>query len=122
MNTSKKLRVLNIEDSDDDSLLLRHHLGRSGYEVTWKRVDTPEAFGAALSSAVWDLIVSDYVMPKFSALAAISELKKRRLDIPFIVVSGAIGEETAVAAMRAGACDYLMKDNLTRLVPAIERE
>ncbi len=122
MNAAKKLRVLNIEDSDDDSLLLRHHLTRSGYHVTWKRVETPEAFATALDTALWDVVISDYVMPKFSALAALAELKERESDIPFIVVSGAIGEETAVAAMRAGACDYLMKDNLARLVPAIERE
>lgn len=118
----KKLRLLNIEDSEDDSLLLRHHLTRAGYELTWERIDTVEALSSALDRKTWDVVISDYVMPKFSALAALDEFKKRLIDIPFIVVSGAIGEETAVAAMRAGACDYLMKDNLVRLVPAIERE
>lgn len=124
MNASpkKKLRLLNIEDSEDDSLLLRHHLTRAGYELEWQRIDTPEALNRALSETTWDFVISDYVMPKFSALAALAEFRKRSIDIPFIVVSGAIGEETAVAAMRAGACDYLMKDNLARLVPAIERE
>lgn len=118
----KKLRLLNIEDSDNDSLLLRRHLTRAGYDLEFHRVDTERALQSALNDRNWDIIVSDYVMPTFSALGAIKELKKRDLDIPFIILSGAIGEETAVAAMRAGACDYLMKDNLTRLVPAIERE
>lgn len=122
MRNARYLRVLNIEDCDDDSLLLKHHLTRAGYRVVWKRVDTFEAFSDSLTTASWDLIISDYVMPRFSALAAISELNRLKLDIPLIVISGAIGEETAVAAMRAGACDYLMKDNLARLVPAIERE
>lgn len=118
----KQLRLLNIEDSEDDSLLLRRHLTRSGYELTFERVDTPEAMENALDRTTWDIAISDYVMPKFSALAALELLRDRDLDLPIIILSGAIGEETAVAAMRAGAHDYLMKDNLTRLVPAIERE
>jgi signal transduction histidine kinase len=124
MNTAgtKELRLLNIEDSEDDSLLLRHHLTRAGYQLTFERVDTSEGLATALNDRTWDLVISDYVMPNFSALAALKELKKREIEIPFIVISGAIGEETAVAAMRAGACDYIMKDNLTRLAPAIERE
>lgn len=122
MNTPEKLRLLNIEDSEDDSLLLRHHLTRAGYQLTFRRVDTPEQLDAALNENTWDIAISDYVMPRFSALAALKQLKQRGIDLPFIVVSGAVGEETAVVAMRAGACDYMMKDNLTRLVPAIERE
>lgn len=118
----KQLRLLNIEDSEDDSLLLRRHLTRAGYELIFERVDTPESMTSALDRNVWDIAISDYVMPKFSALAALELLRERDLDLPIIILSGAIGEETAVAAMRAGAHDYLMKDNLTRLVPAIERE
>jgi signal transduction histidine kinase len=118
----KQLRLLNIEDSEDDSLLLRRHLTRAGYELIFERVDTPEAMKTALDRATWDIAISDYVMPQFSALAALELLRERELDLPILILSGAIGEETAVAAMRAGAHDYLMKDNLTRLVPAIERE
>lgn len=118
----RQLRLLNIEDSENDSLLLRRHLTRAGYELIFERVDTLEAMTAALDRRTWDIAISDYVMPQFSALAALDLLKTRGLDLPFIILSGAIGEETAVAAMRAGAHDYLMKDNLTRLVPAIERE
>lgn len=118
----RQLRLLNIEDSEDDSLLLRRHLTRAGYELIFERVDTLEFMQAALDRRTWDIAISDYVMPKFSALAALELLKARGLDLPFIILSGAIGEETAVSAMRAGAHDYLMKDNLTRLVPAIERE
>lgn len=119
---SNKLRLLNIEDSEDDALLLRRHLLQAGYQLLLERVETEQAMTAALDCGSWDLVISDYVMPHFSALAALALIKKRGLDIPFIVLSGAIGEETAVAAMRAGAHDYLMKDNLTRLVPAIQRE
>ncbi|HET8668845.1 MAG TPA: ATP-binding protein [Terriglobales bacterium] len=118
----RQLRLLNIEDSEDDSLLLRRHLTRAGYELIFERVDTIESMKAALERHSWDIALSDYVMPKFSALAALDLLKAMGVDLPFIILSGAIGEETAVAAMRAGAHDYLMKDNLTRLVPAIERE
>ncbi len=77
---------------------------------------------AALESHTWDAVISDYVMPLFSAFTALNMLRERDLDLPFIIVSGAIGEETAVAAMKSGAHDYIMKDNLKRLVPAIERE
>lgn len=119
---SRQLRLLNIEDSEDDSLLLRRHLTRAGYELIFERVDSLDSMQAALDRRAWDIAISDYVMPQFSALSALELLKARGLDLPFIILSGAIGEETAVAAMRAGAHDYLMKDNLTRLVPAIERE
>lgn len=118
----RSLRLLHIEDSEDDSLLLRRHLTRAGYDLQWECVDTLPALEQALERQRWDVIISDYVMPQFSAPAALNALKKRNLDIPFIILSGAIGERTAVAAMRAGAHDYLMKDNLARLVPAIERE
>ncbi|MFQ5956966.1 MAG: HD domain-containing phosphohydrolase [Candidatus Brocadiales bacterium] len=118
----KPLRVLIVEDSEDDAELVRHELRRSGYDPTFERIDTPKAMNAALDRQTWDIILSDYVMPHFSGLAALELLQKKGLDLPFIVVSGKIGEETAVAAMRAGAHDYIMKGNLARLVPAIERE
>ncbi|MBI4498683.1 MAG: GAF domain-containing protein [Chloroflexi bacterium] len=118
----KPLRVLNVEDSEDDALLLRRHLARAGYDLTIERVDTANALTAALDRQEWDIVIADYVMPHFSAPAALALVQERGIDLPFIILSGAIGEETAVAAMRAGAHDFLVKQNLTRLVPAIERE
>lgn len=120
--TMRTLRLLHIEDSEDDSLLLRRHLARAGYDLQCERVETLSALEQSLQRQAWDVIISDYVMPHFSAPAALEVLKQRGLDLPFIIVSGAIGEQTAVSAMRAGAHDYLMKDSLARLVPAIERE
>jgi len=93
-----------------------------GFDLHYERVDTPVAFKDALERESWDLIISDYVMPHFSEPAAIEILKKSGKDIPFIVISGEIGEETAVNAMKAGAQDYVMKDRLNRLVPSINRE
>ncbi len=120
---SKLLRVLIVEDSDDDAVLLVRELRRGGYDVAFERVDTPTAMNAALDSGQWDIIIADYSMPHFSAPAALTLLQKERgLDLPFIIVSGAIGEETAVSAMKAGAHDYLMKSNLARLVSTVERE
>lgn len=119
---NKPLRVLIVDDSEDDALLLVRKLKRDGFNPTFERVDTPEAMEDALSKNTWDIILSDYNMPRFDAFAALAILKKSGIDIPFIIVSGAIGEETAVAAMKAGAHDYIMKDNLARLVAAIERE
>jgi PAS domain S-box-containing protein len=120
MNTP--LRALIIEDSEVDWQLLRNHLTRGGYEVTSERVETPEAMNTVLDRGGWDIIISDHRMPQFSSLAALKLCKERGCDLPFIVVSGSIGEELAVTAMRAGAHDYIMKDNLTRLVPAVARE
>lgn len=114
------LRVLIVEDSEDDAALLVRELRRGGYDVEFERVDTAPAMRASLSRS-WDLIVSDYTLPHFNGLAALDLWKNAGLDIPFLIVSGSIGEETAVAAMKAGANDYLMKDNLSRLVPAIRR-
>ncbi len=116
------LRVLIVEDSEDDKELVLRELRRGGYDPVFERVDTAEAMGMALNQQTWDIIISDYSMPNFNARAALEVLKAKALDIPFIIVSGTIGEETAVAAMKAGANDYLMKGNLARLVPAIERE
>jgi PAS domain S-box-containing protein len=116
------LRVLVVEDVEDDVLLLTRELRRGGYEPWVQRVDTPEAMATALERNTWDLVIADYALPKFSGPAALAMLKTRGIDVPFIIVSGAIGEDTAVAAMKAGAHDYLMKGNLMRLVPAIQRE
>jgi PAS domain S-box-containing protein len=120
MNTP--LRVLIIEDSETDALLLQQELQRGGYAVTTERVDTAAAMTAALQRGPWDIIISDHRMPQFSSLAALKIYKEHDCDIPFLVVSGSIGEELAVAAMKAGAHDYIMKDNRTRLLPAVERE
>ncbi len=116
------LRVLIVEDSEDDTLLLVRELKRGGYDPIFERVDTPEAMAAALEIQTWDIVIADYVMPHFSGLNALKLLQKSGLDIPFIIVSGSIGEDTAVAAMKAGANDYLMKNKLARLIPSIEQE
>jgi PAS domain S-box-containing protein len=118
----RTLRVLHVEDSERDVALLTRHLTRSGYELISERVDTSAAMRDALEAKEWDVILCDYSMPKFSALAALALLKEMRLDIPFIIISGTVGEAVAVEAMLSGAHDYLMKDNLVRLVPTVERE
>ncbi|MDQ3746395.1 MAG: response regulator, partial [Acidobacteriota bacterium] len=117
----KTLRVLHVEDSERDAALLSRHLARAGYDLTAERVETPEQMRAALDGRKWDVILCDYSMPHFSAPAALALLKETGLDIPFIIISGTVGEETAVEAMHSGADDSLMKDSLARLVPAIER-
>lgn len=119
---SRPLRVLNIEDSERDVELLRRHLSRAGYEVTIARFDTADGMRSALKTERWDVILCDYSMPRFNALQALAILKEMELDLPFIIISGTVGESVAVEAMRAGAHDYLMKDNLLRLGPTIERE
>ena len=111
-----------IEDSEDDATLLEIELRRAGYAPVCHRVETPEALSAALERQDWDLIIADYRLPRFDGLAALALVKEKGLDLPFIIVSGYITEETAVAAMKAGAHDYVMKDNLARLGPAVERE
>ena len=115
------LRVLLVEDSEIDAELLVRELQRFGYAPAWERVDTPEALQAALVRQPWDLVLADYAMPRFSGLDALELVKASGLELPFILVSGTIGEETAVAAMRAGAYDYLLKDRLTRLGAAVRR-
>jgi PAS domain S-box-containing protein len=119
---SKPLKVLHVEDSERDVALLTRHLKRAGYDLTSKRVETAAAMRAALTAQAWDVILCDYSMPHFNALGALAVLKETGLDIPFIIISGTVGEAVAVEAMRTGAQDYLMKDNLARLLPAIERE
>ena len=116
------LRVLMVEDTEDDVLLVIRLLQKGGYEPVYERVETAVAMDEALGRETWDIIISDYSMPHFSGIAAFTLYKEKGLDIPFILVSGAIGEELAVAAMVAGIHDYVMKNNLTRLVPAIQRE
>jgi len=118
----KSLNILVIEDSKDDVFLLTRELRRNGYSLNYERVYTPNDMQTALKKGQWDVILCDYVMPNFSAPAALELMKNSGLDLPFIVVSGAMGEESAVAVMRAGAHDYLTKDKLIRLVPVIERE
>jgi signal transduction histidine kinase/DNA-binding response OmpR family regulator len=119
---SRSLNVLIVEDCEDDVLLLKRHLRQGGYQLHCSWVDTAPALNQALSEETWDVVISDYSLPSFTAIDALFMLQKKALDLPFIIVSGAIGEETAVSAMKAGAHDYVMKDNLARLVPAIERE
>jgi two-component system sensor histidine kinase UhpB len=111
-----------VEDRESDALLLVHELRRGGYNTIYRRVETARDLHAALDSEPWDIVITDYSMPQFSALDAFQIISARAPDLPFIIVSGSIGEEVAVAAMKAGVHDYLMKDNLARLVPAIERE
>ena len=117
-----KLRFLLAEDSITDAKLLVHELRRGIAIVEYERVDEPQAFRRALQGGCWDLVISDWSMPGFSGLSALQILTELGIDIPFMIVSGTIGEEVAVQAMRAGAHDYLIKGNLTRLIPAIERE
>ncbi len=119
---TRTLRVLTIEDSEDDSLLVLRALRAGGYEVYARRIETMAELHTALDEAAWDVVLADYHLPCFSVYDALDMLKDRDLDIPFIVVSGAVGEETVVATMKAGAHDYVMKDHLVRLVPAVQRE
>ncbi len=116
------LRVLIVEDSEDDMLLMLRELRRGGYTLDYIRVDTPAAMKAALDRQEWDIVIADYTLPAFSAPDALKLLQSQELDLPFIIVSGTIGEDVAVAAMKAGAHDYIIKGNLARLVPAVERE
>lgn len=118
----KPLRVLLIEDSDDDAQLILRELRRIGYDVEFDRVETAEAMQVVLTEKTWEVILSDYTMPKFSALGALQVLKASGLDLPFIIISGTIGEETAVAALKAGAHDFIIKGKFARLGPVIEQE
>jgi signal transduction histidine kinase len=119
---NQPLQVLLIEDSEDDAALLDIELQRAGYAPVCHRVETREAMSSALERSTWDLIIADYRLPSFDGLAALALVKEKGLDLPFIIVSGYITEETAAAAMKAGAHDYVMKDKLARLGPAVGRE
>jgi PAS domain S-box-containing protein/putative nucleotidyltransferase with HDIG domain len=119
---TQPIRVLIVEDSEDDALLMLRVLEKGGYGPEYRRVETAEAMRDALAAEAWELILCDYRMPRFDGLAALALYKEAGLDIPFILVSGAVGEEIAVSAMKAGAHDYVMKDKMARLVPAVQRE
>ncbi len=116
------LRVLIVEDSEADALLLVRELRRGGFDVTFERAETAEALIDALDHREWDLVVSDYTMPHLSGTDALKLVRESNLDLPFIFASGTIGEDIAVEALKQGASDYVFKGNLKRLVPAIERE
>lgn len=118
----RPLRILLVEDSPDDAEILIWQLRKSGIDAEWERVETAEDLRSALDENAWDIVICDYIMPGFSGLAALDILHEKRIDIPFIVVSGKMGEETAVETMKAGAHDYFIKGNLARLAPAIRRE
>src|SRR3954451_10267103 len=118
----KPLNLLLVEDSEDDAELVLLELRRGGYEASWSRVDNADDMRAQLGANKWDLVIADYVMPRFSGPAAMKLLQESGYDIPIIIVSGHIGEDIAVSAMKSGANDYVMKDRLARLVPAVERE
>jgi PAS domain S-box-containing protein len=119
---SDNLRLLIVEDSEDDAALLVRTLRRAGHHPIYQRVASAEALRQALRQQQWDLVISDYTLPHFDGLKALEIIQQSYLDIPFIIVSGTINEEMAVAAIKAGAHDYVLKDNLQRIVPAVERE
>ncbi|MEW6586237.1 MAG: PAS domain S-box protein [Nitrospirota bacterium] len=116
------LRVLIVEDSEDDALLIVRELKRGGYETEFVRVANARSMKEALSTHIWDVVISDYAMPDFSGPGALQTLRETCFDLPFILVTGAISEEEAVEVMKAGAHDCVMKNNLVRLVPAVTRE
>ena len=122
METRIPLRVLIVEDSEDDCFLLVRELQRGGYAPQYRRVDNAAEMAEALAMQSWDVVLADYSMPGFSGIEALAMLRSRQLDTPFIFVSGNMGEDLAVAAMRAGAQDYIMKDAIKRLLPALQRE
>lgn len=119
---SQLLRLVLVEDSEDDSQLILRELRRGGFTVTAERVETPQALATVLDEGEWDLVISDHNLPLFSAPEALRLVQERASYLPFIIVSGSIGEELAVAAMKAGASDYLVKGQLNRLTPAVRRE
>jgi PAS domain S-box-containing protein len=116
------LRVLIVEDSVNDTFFMVRELQRGGFNVEFERVETAASMQAALVDQTWDLIISDYAMPQFGGPAALALFRRLNLDIPFIVVSGAMGEELAVEMIKAGASNYVMKDRLNRLLPAVRHE
>jgi PAS domain-containing protein len=122
LQLSVPLSVLIVEHSEDDTRLLLRELQRGGFEPTHERVETAGALRAALAQQAWDVVISDYTMPSFTGLRALEIVQGSGLDLPFITVSGTVGEEVAVGAMKTGTHDYILKGNLPRLVPAIKRE
>ena len=118
----RSLRVLVVEDNEQDAELLLLQVRRNGYQPSARRVQTADEMQRALDDEAWDLVIADYSLPGFTALGALDVLHRRGVDIPFLILSGTIGEETAVEAMRAGAHDYIMKGSSARLIPAVERE
>jgi diguanylate cyclase (GGDEF)-like protein len=118
----RPLRLLIVEDTQDDALLLVRNLRKGGFLPEWQRVETAEALRAALAAGNWDFVISDYTLPEFDGLQALAIVREHDPDLPFIIVSGNFGEEVAVGAMRAGAQDYLLKHDLARLAPAVGRE
>jgi PAS domain S-box-containing protein len=122
INNPQTLRVLTIDDSEDDVLLVIRELKRGGYNPLYERVETASAMKKALQDKKWDIILCDYKMPNLDGPSAITLLKETNIDIPIIIVSGNIGEDTAIECMHRGAQDYIMKSNLSRLCPAITRE
>jgi signal transduction histidine kinase len=119
---SRPLRVLLVEDSEDDADLVARQLRKGGYDPEITRVEDEVSMRVALADRAWDVIISDWTVPSFGALSALAIYREVGLDTPFLIVSGTIGEERAVEAMRAGARDVVLKDRLARLVPAVERE
>lgn len=119
---STPLRVLMVEDSEDSCLLITGELEKKGYASRWQRVESSAAMRQAFTDDTWDVVIADFVVPEFNAFASLKVAQELAPDLPFIVVSGNLGEDLAVAVMKAGAHDYVTKGNLTRLVPAIERE
>jgi PAS domain S-box-containing protein/putative nucleotidyltransferase with HDIG domain len=120
--TKQQIKALMIDDSEDDVLLILRELKKGGYLPDYQRIETAAAMKKALKESRWDIVLCDYKMPNFSAPSAIDLLKKTNIDLPIIIISGTIGEETAIECMRLGAQDYIMKSNLSRLCPAIARE
>ena len=115
------LRVLFVEDSEDDMRLLVRQLRHGGYAPAFERAETADGLRAALHRGGWDLIISDYSMPRLSGLEALAVTLQLAPEVPFLLVSGTVGEEVAVESIKAGAADYLMKQNLIRFVPAVAR-
>jgi DNA-binding NtrC family response regulator len=114
------IRILHVEDSEDDAILTRTNLMRQGFDVVIDHVDTMEKLGTALNEPHWDIIITDYMLPGFTALDTLKLIRERGLDIPCIVVSGKITDETAMDAVRAGAVDYVLKDNLKRIGTTVQ--
>ncbi|NJO03257.1 MAG: response regulator [Bacteroidia bacterium] len=119
--TNQPICILLVEDSEDDALLISREFKRSGLKYIMDRVETEETLLSKLANQDWDIVISDYNLPRFGGLMALQLVKQQDEDLPFILVSGKIGEELAVEIMKAGADDYIMKDNMTRLAPAVLR-